>query len=100
MDESEQLAALRALTMYWQTHPYAADTLEGMRAWWIPEVPVSAQALGQLLAWLESRQLVVASTAADGRVRYALADPARTATGALIPAEGPHVDEVSRQIKT
>ncbi|SMC19752.1 hypothetical protein SAMN02745857_00783 [Andreprevotia lacus DSM 23236] len=94
MDDTRHQLAIQALARYWQAHPQAADTVEGMRAWWIPEVAISTDALAELLAWLESRRVVVASTAVDGRVRYALADPARTtATGALIPAEGPHVDD-------
>lgn len=67
---------------YWLMHPHAADTLEGIEAWWIRDRSLTAAALERALCWLTERGVVAVHQAADGRVRYCLANPEGAASRA------------------
>ena len=78
MDESDpRYAAVQELTAYWLQHPNASDTLEGISLWWLSAPSFSAPMVEQALMWLVERGVVIARRAADGRVRYRLADEAK-----------------------
>jgi hypothetical protein len=79
MDASDpRYAAVQELTAYWLAHPHASDTLEGICRWWLSAASSSQPLVEQALQWLVERGVVVAHRAADGRVRYRLADGARS----------------------
>lgn len=58
---------------YLSTHPRAADTLEGISGWWLPQQGSNAnpELVQQALDYLVSRQEVVRFQSADGHVLYA-----------------------------
>jgi len=58
---------------YLNTHPKAADTLEGITGWWLPQQGPSAnpELVQQALDDLVARQEVVRLRSADGHVLYA-----------------------------
>ena len=66
--------AVQELTAYWMEHPHASDTVEGICQWWLRDASVTSLQVEWALAWLVDRGVVVAQRAADGRVRYRLAD--------------------------
>jgi hypothetical protein len=79
MDASDpRYAAVQALTAYWLAHPHASDTLEGICQWWKSVAPLPAPLVEQALQWLVEHGVVVAHRAADGRLRYRLADDAKS----------------------
>jgi hypothetical protein len=64
-------AAARALAAYWSANPLASDTADGAHRWWLsPEFGFTPQEVEAALAWLVARGLVLATSGADGRVRY------------------------------
>ena len=58
---------------YLSTHPRAADTLEGITGWWLPQQGASAnqELVQQALDYLVARNEVVGVRSADGHVLYA-----------------------------
>jgi uncharacterized protein YcaQ len=58
---------------YLSTHPRAADTLEGISGWWLPQQDgqASPELVQQALDYLVSRNEVVRVRSADGHVLYA-----------------------------
>lgn len=59
------------LSKYWVEHPFACDTCEGLRRWWLPDgLDASPDVLATALAWMVTQNLAAASTAADGRIRF------------------------------
>jgi len=63
----------RQLLAYWQEHPEASDTLEGIHQWWLSGVNnVTLQESQEALLELVSHLLVVSETAATGEVYYRL----------------------------
>ena len=62
---------VRALALYWCDNPFACDTAEGIRQWWLPpEESVSTEQVARALAWLCERRLVERLLAGDGRARF------------------------------
>lgn len=59
---------------YLQAHPHAADTIEGIRRWWLAPTlgAVSAEALDQALARLVESGHVQRDALGDGRFVYRL----------------------------
>jgi len=60
-----------SLARYWCDNPFACDTAEGIRRWWllpIDDVPV--EQVNRALAWLCDYGVIERLLAADGRVRY------------------------------
>ncbi len=56
---------------YWQHHPLASDTADGIQRWWLAGAAgVSVGALTGALAWLADVGLVQRAQAADGRTRF------------------------------
>ncbi len=69
-----------ALALYWCDNPFACDTAEGIRQWWLsPADGVSTEQVNRALAWMCERGLVECLVPADGRGRFRRtggADPA------------------------
>lgn len=62
---------VRSLARYWCDNPFACDTAEGIRQWWLaPGDDVSIDRVNRALAWLCARGLVERLLAADGRARF------------------------------
>lgn len=62
---------VRALAVYWCDNPFACDTAEGIRQWWLsPAEGISGEQVNRALAWLCDRGLVERLLAADGRGRF------------------------------
>ena len=60
-----------SLARYWRDNPFACDTAEGIRQWWLSSIDdVSIEQVNRALAWLCERGLVERLFAADGRARY------------------------------
>ena len=74
---------VRALARYWRDNPFACDTAEGIRQWWLaPADDVSIEQVNLALAWLCERGMVERLLAADGRARFRRANGhARTPRG-------------------
>jgi hypothetical protein len=65
---------VRSLARYWRDNPFACDTVEGIRQWWLaPADDVSIEQVNVALAWLCERGVVELLPAADGRARFRLA---------------------------
>jgi hypothetical protein len=76
MDDSQAAAKLAIeLSCYLRHNPFACDTREGIRAWWLSARHINETDLSQALDWLERAGVVASHRAADGRVRYRRADP-------------------------
>lgn len=72
--ERETIAIIaQQVRNYLSTHPRAADTLEGISGWWLPQQGSNAnpELVQQALDYLVSRKEVVRVRAADGHVLYA-----------------------------
>ena len=64
----EKIAGL--IAMYWEEHPNAADSEEGI-VWWLPELRAeSSDLLQQALTLLVTRGVARAKRGSDGRVIY------------------------------
>ena len=62
---------VQSLARYWCDNPFACDTPEGMRQWWLmPIDDVSIEQVNRALAWLCDRGFVEQLFAADGRMRF------------------------------
>jgi len=76
---------VRALALYWCDNPFACDTAEGIRQWWLPPGDsVSTDQVNRALAWLCDRGLVERLLAADGRGRFRRASGADSALRLLL----------------
>lgn len=60
------------ITRYLVQRPHAADTIDGVRQWWLPRFPLDATAdeIRQALENLVAKGVVVASTLPDGNTIY------------------------------
>ena len=71
--ETDASAIASEIERYLSIHPDAADTLTGIRSWWLPpdasDVPTSV--IEQALALLITRRVVVRRRLPDGGVLYA-----------------------------
>jgi hypothetical protein len=77
-EERETISSIaNQLREYLSTHPKAADTLEGITGWWLPQQAASAnpELVQQALDYLVDRQEVVRVRSADGHVLYARGQP-------------------------
>jgi hypothetical protein len=71
--ERETIATIaQQVRDYLNTHPKAADTLEGITGWWLPRQGARAdpELVQQALDHLVARQEVVRLRSADGHVLY------------------------------
>lgn len=72
-ENAEQQQILDALLGYLRTHIHAADTLEGIRDWWLPSsglLAINPEALeGALTTLVQQRQLIRLESS-NGRVLY------------------------------
>jgi hypothetical protein len=57
------------LAVYLRAHPFACDTAEGIRNWWL-ETEVTMDDLMAALAWMQQHDVIEQRVAADGHVRY------------------------------
>ena len=66
-DDTEMGVLVDAIARYLQAHPRAADSLEGIQAWWLPS-PLNAGPLAAVIAALEElqRRGVVEKATVDG----------------------------------
>jgi len=81
---------VKALALYWCENPYACDTAEGIRQWWLsPAEAVSIERVNRALAWLRDRGLVERLLPADGRERFRRANGADTELRLLAQADEP-----------
>lgn len=62
-----------AITLYLRAHPSAADSLEGIMQWWLPqqEKPVDVDELQSVLDRLVNTGLLSRTALLDGRMLYA-----------------------------
>lgn len=85
----EQLALLRALLRYFESHPFCCDSVQGMARWWFPQgTPVDMNKLLSCLRWLREKELIEELVAADGRIRHR-----RTGTDAQFAAARRRLDQ-------
>lgn len=62
---------VKALARYWCDNPFACDTAEGIRRWWLPPVDgVLAEHVNRALAWLCDQGFIARLLTADGRTRF------------------------------
>ena len=72
---------VRSLSRYWRDNPFACDTAEGIRQWWLaPADEISIEQVHVALAWLCDRGVAERLLAADGRPRFRRAGTRRRAT--------------------
>lgn len=71
-DEGRIKTIEEEITRYLVQRPHAADTVDGIRQWWLPRMPLDAAAdeIRQALERLVARGTVVASTLPDGTTIY------------------------------
>ena len=71
---------VRSLARYWRDNPFACDTAEGIRQWWLAAPDdIAIEQVNVALAWLCERGLVERLLAADGRARFRRAGAQRGA---------------------
>ncbi len=81
---------VRALALYWCENPFACDTAEGIRHWWLsPDEAVSTEQVNRALAWLCDQALVERLLPADGRGRFRRASGADAALRLLAQSGEP-----------
>lgn len=76
--ETERVRAIAGrLRDYLDAHPHAADTLDGIIGWWLPQPESSADPaeVQQALDYLVARHEMVRIQSADGHVLYARDNP-------------------------
>ncbi len=65
------IRVVRSLALYWCDNPFACDTAEGIRQWWLaPTDDISVEQVNRALAWLCERGPVERLLTADGRSRF------------------------------
>lgn len=63
---------INAITLYLKAHPNAADSVEGIMQWWLPQQqnPVDIDDLQQALDYLVEARAVSRTALLDGRMLY------------------------------
>lgn len=62
---------INAIALYLKAHPNAADSVEGIMQWWLPQQnPVDMNDLQQALDYLAETGAVSRTVLLDGRVLY------------------------------
>ena len=62
---------VKSLARYWCDNPFACDTAEGIRQWWLLSMEdISVEQVNRALGWLCDGGHVERLLAADGRARY------------------------------
>lgn len=63
---------MSAITLYLKAHPNAADSVEGIMQWWLPQQqnPVDINDLQQALDYLVETRAVSRTALLDGRMLY------------------------------
>ena len=70
-DEPDVEAIISAIALYLRANPSACDTAEGIRRWWLPpDVECTQDTVVMALDWMKRHDLLVMTTAADGRRRF------------------------------
>lgn len=72
-DKSQQRDRLiNAITLYLKAHPNAADSVDGIMQWWLPQQqnPVDINDLQQVLDYLVETKAVSRTALLDGRMLY------------------------------
>ena len=74
-DDGERIA--RDVQAYLESHPHAADTLEGVVKWWLmrQRYDQAEELVSKALALLEEEGRVVKASTADGRTIFSSAAP-------------------------
>lgn len=74
MDDEANRATLRArILSYFREHPNAADTVDGVRRWWLADPHWTRQEVERALHELVESGSAAARTGADGSVVYSRA---------------------------
>ena len=88
-----------SLARYWCDNPFACDTAEGIRQWWLlPTDEVSVEQVNRALVWLCDRGHVERLLAADGRARFRRAGGHDDAALRRLAESGELGDVPSREI--
>lgn len=71
-DKKQRDRLISAITLYLMAHPNAADSLEGIMQWWLPQQqnPVDINDLQQVLDYLVETRAVSGTLLLDGRMLY------------------------------
>ena len=72
LDKKQKDYLINAITHYLKTHTNAADSLEGIMQWWLPQQqePVDINELQQALDYLIENKTVAATSLLDGHMLY------------------------------
>jgi hypothetical protein len=68
--ERHSTVTVPAIRRYCAQHPNAADTVEGVRRWWLADLVCSREEIERALAELVARGEVAERSLADGTVLY------------------------------
>ena len=91
---------VKSLARYWCDNPFACDTAEGIRQWWLmPIDDVSVEQVTWALAWLCDRGPVERLLAADGRARFRRASGHNDAALRQLAELGELIEVSSREIR-
>ena len=71
-DKKQSDRLISAITHYLKAHPNAADNVEGIMQWWLPQQqnPVDINALQHALDYLVETSAVSRTVLLDGRMLY------------------------------
>lgn len=62
---------INAITLYLKAHPNAADSVEGIMQWWLPQQnPVDRDDLQQALDYLVEKRAMARTALLDGHMLY------------------------------
>jgi hypothetical protein len=68
--ERHSTLTVPAIRRYCAQHPNAADTVEGVRRWWLADLLCSREEVERALAELVARGEVIERSLADGTILY------------------------------
>ena len=71
LDAGDVHAIAQRILAYFNQHPNAADTADGIRDWWLIDEPAGEPKVQAALDWLVAQRLVVASDSRPSVYRLA-----------------------------
>ena len=71
-DANHRDLLISAITLYLRNHPNAADSLDGIMQWWLPQQESTADEndLQQVLDYLVAKKAISRSVLPDGNIIY------------------------------